>query len=227
MAPPTELLAFLEARAETLERVKGLAQHQLDWSPAPGRWSVGEVLDHLRRVDTTYRGEIAELFRLAESGKSPVLRRGFADIDAALFNLPKSWLPHLELPFRMMSLLTPRPLLAFLASARFIPIKNPAAATPERGLPGEQLRREAAASAQALADLFAAHPDLDYRALRHEHPLFGNNHVLQLLEIETLHERRHHAQIAEVVAESGFPRDPRTAAPRAAVGAAASPEVRP
>jgi DinB superfamily len=227
MAPPAELLAFLEARAATLERVKGLAQRQLDWSPAPGRWSVGEVLDHLRRVDTTYRGEIAELFRLAESGRPPVLRRGFADIDASLFNLPKSWLPHLEVPFRLMSRLTPKPVLAFLAGARFIPIKNPVAATPERGLPGEELRRAAAASAQALADLFAAHPDLAYRSLRHEHPLFGSNDVLQLLEIETLHEHRHQAQIADLVADPSFPRDPRTAAPRAAAGPAASPEVSP
>lgn len=213
MAPPAELSAFLAARAETLARVQGLDQRQLDWSPAPGRWSVGEVLDHLRRVDATYRGEIAELFRLAESGRPPVLRRGFADIDAALFNLPKSWLPHLEVPFRLMSRLTPKPLLAFLASSRFIPIKNPAAATPERGRPGEELRREAAASAQAAADLFAAHPALAYRSLRHEHPLFGDNNVPQLLDIQTIHERRHQAQIAEVMAAPGFPREPRNAAP--------------
>ncbi len=209
MAPPAELTAFLDARAETLEQVKDLDQDQLDWSPAPDRWSVGEVLDHLRRVDATYRGEIGELFRLAESGRPPVLRRGFADIDASLFNIPKSWLPHLEAPFRLMSLLTPKPLLAMIASARFIPIKNPVAATPERGRPGGELRRDAAASAQAMADLFAAHPGIDYHALRHEHPLFGNNDVPQLLEIQAIHERRHQAQIAELMADARFPRGPR------------------
>ncbi|HEX3555624.1 MAG TPA: DinB family protein [Thermoanaerobaculia bacterium] len=36
-----------QARAQTLALVQPLSQEELDRAPAPGKWSVGEVLDHL------------------------------------------------------------------------------------------------------------------------------------------------------------------------------------
>jgi hypothetical protein len=205
MPIPTQLDAFRQARLATLERVAPLSQQQLDFSPARRKWSVGEVMDHLVRVEATYRSEIAELIRLAESGQKPFLKRSFKDIDVSIFHLPKALLPFLEIPFTISSRLMPRAVGAFVASSRAIPIQNPAAATPVAGRPAADLARDLRASLAAMEALFAAHPSLDYHQLIHQHPLFGVNDVTQLLEILTLHERRHQAQIAEILAAPAFP----------------------
>jgi uncharacterized damage-inducible protein DinB len=39
------------ARAELLREVEGLSARQAAWRPAPGEWSVGEVLDHLTMAE--------------------------------------------------------------------------------------------------------------------------------------------------------------------------------
>ena len=49
--------------------VAALTQPQLDFSPRTGRWSIGEVLDHLLLVEAAYRSEIAQLVELQRSGR--------------------------------------------------------------------------------------------------------------------------------------------------------------
>src|SRR5262249_18473100 len=159
------------------------SQGQLDFSPAPGKWSAGEVLDHLPRVDGTYRSEIAELVRLATSGQKPVLKRSFQDIDVSIFHLPKALLPLFEIPFTSSSSLRPKAVGAFMAGSRATPIQHPASAPPVAGRPKADLEEGLRAALAAMEALFAAHPDLDYRQLIHKHPLFGVNDVPQMLEI--------------------------------------------
>jgi hypothetical protein len=205
MAIPEQLDGLRQARRQTLEAVEGLSLRQLDWSPAPRRWSVGEVLDHLARVDATYRGEIAELVRRSRAGERAYLRRGFSDIDVSVFHLPKALLPLLDLPFTLASRLLPRAVGVWMATSRLVPIQHPESATPEPGRPGAALRAALERSLAGFESIFAAAPDLDYHQLVHQHPLFGVNDVTQLLEIATAHERRHQAQIRDLVAAPGFP----------------------
>ena len=47
---------------------------------------------------------------------------------------------------------------------------------------------------------------LDYRELRYQHPLMGDNNVLQILRILSLHERRHHSQIQDIFRSRQFPK---------------------
>ena len=202
---PRELDEVRRARRDTLERVAGLGQAQLDFRPAPGKWSVGEVLDHLALAEGVYRREIEELVRRAESGAEPVLRRSFSDIDVSMFYIPRSVLPLLDLPFTMMTRLMPRRMGEYMASARWIPTHNPTAVTPRPGRPGEELRSDLEASLAALEGVFQRHPDLDYTKLVHKHPLFGVNTVPQILLFSAGHERRHQAQIRDVMAAAAFP----------------------
>jgi uncharacterized damage-inducible protein DinB len=83
MPVPQQLEAFRQAREDTLQLAAPLSQEQLDRSPAPGKWSAGEVLDHLAKTDAMNRSEIAQLVDLARSGRSPSVKRHFADLDAA------------------------------------------------------------------------------------------------------------------------------------------------
>ena len=77
-----------EARAtrfETLALLDGLDQQQLDYRPAAGKWSAGEIVDHLLKADAFYLRELEELLRRARAGRLPFLFRSVAEI----VDLPK------------------------------------------------------------------------------------------------------------------------------------------
>src|SRR5437763_10427234 len=84
-------LEFLRTtRAHTLEIAQALSQRQMDYQSEAGKWSVGEVLDHLilgERLNLSY---IAEVIGLKEAGQRPVLRLSFTDVDVSVAYLPKS-----------------------------------------------------------------------------------------------------------------------------------------
>lgn len=202
---PRELDDVRRARRDTLELVAGLGQAQLDFRPAPRKWSVGEVLDHLALAEGVYRREIEELVRRAEAGEEPVLRRHFSDIDVSMFYIPRSVLPLFELPFTVMTRVMPRKMGEYLASARWIPTHNPTAVTPRPARPGDRLRSDLEDSLAALEAVFRDHSDVDFTKLVHKHPLFGVNTVPQILLFSANHERRHQAQMRDVMAASGFP----------------------
>lgn len=55
-----EILTTLERiRSETLERLDGLDQAQLDWRPPDGGWSLGEIFMHLAIDEHYVREQIA------------------------------------------------------------------------------------------------------------------------------------------------------------------------
>ena len=199
MPVPQQLAAFRQAREETLALAAPLPQDQLDVAPGPGKWSVGEVLDHLTRTDGLYRREIALLVDLARSGRRPQLKRKFADLDAAPAGIPKPWLRFLNIPFTLMSKLMPRSVGESMAANRKVHFRHPEAATPQPGRPAAALLQDLRASYQALESLFTDNPDLDYAAMHHQHPLFGVNNVPQILSFMTGHERRHQAQIRDIL----------------------------
>ena len=200
------LKMFRDARARTLAMTDGLSQAQLDYAPARGRWSVGEVLDHLLLAEKMNREQFAELIALQKRGRRAELRRSFADVNVSVAYLPKSLLPFLEIPFTVLNLLIPVGAREAIMRNRVIPAQNPDAATPRRGRAAAELRRDLAASLGETLALFAADPGLDYRAMVVQHPLLGRNDVGALLRFLALHEERHQAQISEVMSAPQFPR---------------------
>jgi uncharacterized damage-inducible protein DinB len=201
-----DLALFRAIRHRTLELVEGLSQPQAEFSPGPGRWSVGEVLDHLLLAEGLNRREIAQLIDLAKSGRTPYLNRTFADLNVSIAFIPKAMLPFLEVPFRLLNMLMPSSARELMTRYRLIPAQNPDVGTPRRGQPIDELRRELRSSLQETEALFEANPTLDYRAMIHEHPLTGVNNVLQLLRFVASHERRHQSQISDILRLPGFPR---------------------
>jgi uncharacterized damage-inducible protein DinB len=202
----SDLALFGAARQRTLELVAGLTQVQIEFSPAAGQWSVGEVLDHLLLAEALNRRDIAELINLAKSGRRPYLMRTFADVNVSMAYIPKSMLPYLEAPFRLFSMVVPRSAREFLTRYRLVPAQSPDIGTPRKGRSLDELRQELGSSLHEMEALFAAHPTLDYQAMIHQHPLMGVNNVLQLLRIVALHEQRHQSQLGDIVRLPGFPR---------------------
>lgn len=199
MPLPQQFEVFRAAREDTLKLAAPLSQQQLDHSPAPGKWSTGEVLDHLSKTDAMYRREIALLVDLAKSGKRPYAKRRFSDLDAAPASVPKPWLRFLEIPFGLMSRIMPKSVGASMAANRKVHFRHPEGATPRKGRPAAELNRDLRASFQELESLFAGNAALDWSSMIHQHPLFGVNNVLQILDFITSHERRHQAQIRDAL----------------------------
>ena len=52
------LASFFQARADTFALLQDLSQQQLDYKPSPGKWSIGEVMDHLSLAERLFRSQI-------------------------------------------------------------------------------------------------------------------------------------------------------------------------
>jgi uncharacterized damage-inducible protein DinB len=196
---------FASARALTLAAVTPLSQAQLDFSPRPGRWSVGEVADHLLLAESQYRDEIGRLIDLARSGRRPYIKRSFADANVSPFFLPDSVLSLMDVPFSIVGRFMPDALRGAIIEMPLVPVRNPDFSTPRPNRPAAALKADLAHSIQRTRDLLATNADLDFTQLVSEHPLMGRTNVPQILTFLAQHERRHQLQMERVRADGRFP----------------------
>jgi hypothetical protein len=197
---------FRVTRARTLALAGGLTQAQLDYSPARGKWSAGEVLDHMLLAEGTNRDQIARLIRLKRAGRRPELRLTFSDLNVSVAYLPRSVLPLLEAPLTLMNMLAPDGLRTYLTRNRLVPFQNPDAATPRRGRAAQLLRDDLLASLRETEAIVQNNPDLDYGEMVVQHPLLGRYDVPGLLRFMSAHEQRHQSQINDILSDPRFPR---------------------
>jgi hypothetical protein len=196
---------FRSIRARTLGIVEGLSQAQMDYSPAPDTWSIGEVVDHLILSENVTRQDIAELVELTKAGRQPLLYRSSTDFNIAAFFLPKFMLPFLEVPFNFLNMFVPDSIRELFVRYRLIPAQAADATNPRKGKAAAELHHGLRSSLEETEALFDANPNLDYDKMIHQHPLLGTQNVPRLLYILGLHEQRHQAQISDLVADSRFP----------------------
>jgi hypothetical protein len=202
--PDLELLR--STRARTFAMVSGLSQAQMDYEPAPGRWSIGEILDHLLLSEEYFRNEILQLIEMKKAGRRPILTRTFADLNFSLAFMPKFALPLFEIPFSVFNIFVPSFVREFMIRNRIIPAQNADAAAPRKGRKAAELCNELERSLRKTEAVFESNPNLDYRQMREQHPLLGDNDVLQLIRLVALHEQRHQAQISDILANPRFPK---------------------
>ena len=193
-------------RSRTLRLCAGMTQSQSDHSPGVGKWSAGEVLDHLLLAEKLYRDIYARLIQMQKAGQRPVVHIGFDEVNTSIAFIPKAMLPMLEIPFTMLNLFVPTKVREAMIQFRFLPAQNPDVAVPQKGKSIKELRRALLASYEETAALFDANPALDYRWMRYIHPLMGDNTVLDSLRVVSLHERRHQTQIEEILRSRQFPK---------------------
>lgn len=193
------------ARARTLHLVASLSQPQLDFAPQAGKWSVGEVLDHLLLAEALYRGEIAQLIELKRAGRRPYIRRSFDDINVSPLGLPDMVLPWLSLPLTVMNTFMPAFVRDLLTEYPILPARNPDRATPRPRRAAAELRAELLASQTDTRRLLSANADLDVREMILEHPLTGASNVPAILGFLARHESRHQVQIRRVKSHPRFP----------------------
>jgi hypothetical protein len=201
-----DLNSFRAVRAETLRLVQGLGQGQLDFTPVAGKWSAGEVLDHLLLAEKLYRDLIAQLIDLSKAGRAPLIEKGFEDVNTSILFIPPSLLPFLSVPFTVLNMFVPDFVRQAMTKFRIMPVQRPDIADPRKGRPGAELRDDLRVSIAATEALLAANRSLDYSRMRYRHPLTGDNNVLQVFRILANHEQRHQSQLKEILNSKAFPK---------------------
>ena len=156
-------------RARLLAAVEGLSEEQQTFSPAPGRWSVAELVEHLSMVEGNVAGLLDRL--LGKAGES-----GAAGADTpALFADPVS-------------------IEEFVERSRGVKLEAPERIRPT----GLSLADSLARLRESRAALHSLRPRVeraDGRALRFPHPAWGPLDLYQWLLFLGAHEDRHLAQI--------------------------------
>ena len=201
-----DLDLFRSTRAATLGLAEGVNERQALFTPAAGKWSAGEVLDHLLLAEKLYRDKFTELIALIKAGRKAEIHTSFGDIDTSILFIPKAALPFMEVPFRMMNLFVPTAVRETMTRYRLMPAQAPNIAQPRKGRPLTELKQDLNSSLQETSTLFESNPNLDYREMRLSHPLMGNNNALQILRIMAMHEQRHQEQIRNLLRSPSFPK---------------------
>ena len=204
-SPVRRLNDFASVRAITVASLAPLAQPELDFRSAPGRWSLGEIADHLLLAEQLYRGEIERLVAKARAGEVPYVKYTFADIDVRPLGLPVSVLSFVEAPFGAISRNLPDPLRNFLTLNPLIPARNPSMAAPRPNRPAADLLHELRGAMARTRALIEDNSDLDMSAMKVDHPVTGVTNVSDILLFLARHERRHQRQMEAVRADRRFP----------------------
>lgn len=199
------LRAFESTRRITAASLEPLRQAQMDFNPAAGQWSLGEIADHLLKSEQLYRGEIARLIARVRAGESPYVKYTFKDIDVRPFGLPISVLSRMERPFGAISRNLPDPVRRFLTLNPIVPAINPQIAAPRRQRPTTELIDELRQSMQQTRALLVENADVDLDALTVDHPVTGVTNVSDILQFLERHERRHQQQMEAVRRAKAFP----------------------
>jgi hypothetical protein len=163
------------SRERLLGLVEGLSAEQWVFHPAAGRWSIGDCVEHLTRVETRVIGIIGHKVEGPAPAEVPASVR---EKDAALMK---------GVPDR-----TERR-------------EAPEMARPERKwADGGQLLAEFVKTRTKTAQ-FTEETRADLRSYTHPHGAFGDLDCYQWLLLMGLHTERHARQIEEIKADAGFP----------------------
>lgn len=191
-----------KGREDTLALVADLGQQQLDTVPGPGRWSLGEILDHLVRADEMLTKEIRVLEEKSRRGDRPFVYRSLRDVGA-----PFGWLPlPLRLPLEAglvgWNMAVPPVVREWIMGQRQLRVKASEVLRPEAGRPAKTLCADLRLGVSEIERL-VEQPAPDGAGLDgvvYYSPIAGFNGVDGLIRLIARHERRHQEQIREVMA---------------------------
>jgi hypothetical protein len=142
-----------------------------------------------------YRDIFARLIQMQKAGQRPVIHISFDEVNTSIAFIPKAMLPMLEIPFTILNLFVPTRVRETMVQFRFLPAHNPDVAVPQKGKSIVELRSALSAWYEETAALLNANPG---------HPLMCDNTVLDSLRVIALHEKRHQAQIDDILRSRQF-----------------------
>ena len=155
-------------RARLLRAVEGLTPEQHGFRPAPDRWTVAQLCDHLSMVEGNVLKLVEKVLAKAEASGAP---------------------PRDGAPF------APGSIEEFAERTRNVRLEAPEAVRPGDARPLEESLAALRDSRSALRALRPRLERLDAHALRFPHPAWGPLNLYQWLLFVGAHEARHLAQI--------------------------------
>lgn len=169
---------FEASRAEFLGSIDGLSEAQWKWKPAPTRWSVGEVAEHIVLAEALLFGKVNE----------------------AVANQPNpDWERKTAKKTEFLERVMP---------ARTGRAQAPEEIVPEGKLSrDETLKRFDAGREPMLKFAKETQAPLKQQTAEHPFPVFNTLNAYQWLLYIPLHTQRHVKQIEEVKATEGYPKD--------------------
>jgi hypothetical protein len=164
------------ARKRLLDSVASLSDADIDFSPSADRWSIGEILHHLRLTEESAARVVQKLVERAEkSGAGPDPGGG-----SVLHSLDR-----------------------FNVETAVDRITAPASVAPTRGIPARELLEGLAGSRAALMRSLEVCSRFDMAQVLFPHPVFGKLDAYQWALSVAKHEDRHRRQIENVKALRG------------------------
>jgi len=172
------LKQYETTRDNFLKSIAGLSQKQWTFKPAPDRWSVAEVAEHITVSESTLMGLIQK--QIMQSPAAPEKREQVKGKDEMILQ---------RMPDRSHKAQAPE-------------ILRPTG----RWATEADLTKAFEQSRQANIDYIRTTND-DLRDHFFDHPAFGTLDGYQWLLLLSAHSARHTAQIEEVKADPNFPKD--------------------
>lgn len=176
---PVEMLweELQSVRADVLREVEALSQRQADWKPGEKEWSVGEVVDHLTVAEVATGKLTTKLLKEVAAGGAP-----------AVF------------PHDMAELEAPPDFPAG-------PMEAPPVVWPNHGKPIDELVDAMKATRERSRQSVEKLATCDPRKLVFRHFRLGDLHLGQWWRLQARHDAVHLAQIRQIKAAPGFPRE--------------------
>lgn len=165
------------ARAAIRDAVRGLSEAQLSFQPVPGRWSIGEILDHLGLAERAMIRSISRLLQQA-AGLGQIGEPGFMEAPSCRINL--------ELYNRSAG--------------------APESVLPSMGRPLERLLAGLEESRERLHEVTKRAEGRVVGNVTLPHFQLGELNFYQWLAVEGAHETKHLEQIRRIKADPAFPR---------------------
>ena len=192
-------------RKATLGLLAGLSQQQVDFSPAPGKWSIAQIVDHLTLIDGLYQPIFRQMIERARAGNEEILHIDIREMDPTIGPIPRAIMPFVAPAFSLFSTLVPHAVRETVLRIPFIPSGAPTLAMPRSGLTADQLRANLAEAFEATRRLLQSGLPANFERMRAEHPVLGVNTPAQILDLMCAHEERHQRQIRAVLSSLAAP----------------------
>jgi len=165
-------------REALFAEVRGLSEAQLEFQPAPGKWSIGEILDHLSLAERSIARVVSRILQQA-AGRGLIGEPGSIEqlphrIDRETFNAPAS---------------------------------APESVLPSPGRPLERLLVSLEESRERLVEVSSRADGRVVGNVTIRHFQLGELHFYQWLALEAAHEAKHLAQIRQIKSRPDFPRN--------------------
>jgi uncharacterized damage-inducible protein DinB len=192
-------------RKATLELLAGLSQQQVDFSPARGKWSIAQIVDHLTLIDGLYQPVFRQMIERARAGNEEIFRIDIRQMDPTVAYIPRAIMPFVAPAFSLFSTLVPHPVREAVLRLPLIPSGAPTLSMPRPGLTVDQLRTNLAEAFEATERLVQSGLPPSFERMRAEHPVLGVTTPAQFLDLMSAHEERHQRQIRAVMSTPGLP----------------------